>query len=249
MLRFLPARYTESRDWLETPRARLFLQYEQRLLRELLPRLTGYRCVQVGRWGIDRALLDHAGTLRQWRLAWSAGTDADALFDGQHLPLASGSVDALVLAHSLEQVAAPHALLRECARVLSARGQLIVLVFNPWSLWALWQGMPGRRAPRFTPCAAPPSAGRLFDWLRLLEFEPDLLWRYGLGFPLFGGRYAVGSGKRWLEPLACAAQAYAVLARRQVVSRNREHGRTARSRAAAPAALARTGTGGLPYRR
>ena len=148
MLRFLPARYTESRDWLETPRARLFLQYEQRLLRELLPRLTGYRCVQVGRWGIDRALLDHAGTLRQWRLAWSAGTDADALFDGQHLPLASGSVDALVLAHSLEQVAAPHALLRECARVVSARGQLIVLVFNPWSLWALWQGMPGRRAPR-----------------------------------------------------------------------------------------------------
>lgn len=248
MSRFVPARYTESRDWLDTSRARLLVQREQALLGHLLPRLTGYRFVQIGRWGIDRALLARAGTLCQWRLTWTPGADSDGLFDGRHLPFASGSIDALLLAHSLEQVAEPHALLRECARVLSARGQLIALVFNPLSLWALRQGLAMSRGPRFVPCAPPPRAARLCDWLRLLEFEPEQVWRYGLGFPLFGATHAEGEGGRWLRPVAWSAQAYALLARRQVAPRTRLGRRRPRGRVVAPAAVARSGARGLTCR-
>ncbi|MES1948525.1 methylase [Salinisphaera sp. C84B14] len=216
MFRFLPGKYTDSAEWLATPRARLFLQYERRVLTQLLPNLTGYRCVQIGRWGYGHATLAHAGTLCQWQLGFGVDTRADIAFDGRHLPLASASVDALVLAHALEQVAEPHALLRECARVLNARGQLIILAFNPLSLWALRQGFPTRRTPRFRPCSAPPSASRLYDWLRLLEFEPERLVRYGLGFPFFGGYHRVGEDRRSARSIAWCAQAYGLCARRQV---------------------------------
>ena len=210
-------RYTQSRDWLETPRARLFVQYEQRLLRSLLPRLTGYRCLQLGTWGHDPGLLEHTGTLCAWRIGLGPSVDAQACFDGRHLPLATGSVDALIVAHGLEQVAQPHRLLRECSRVLNERGQLIVLAFNPLSLWTWRQGLPLHRQPRFTVCSAPPSASRLCDWLRLLEFEPEQLWRYGLGFPLFGHALRVDNGGGWRRPLAWTAQAYALTARRYTV--------------------------------
>jgi len=219
LFRFLPGQYTDSADWLATPRARLFLQYERRVLAQLLPNLTGYRCVQIGSWGHERATLASAGTLCQWQLGFGSACRADVGFDGRHLPLASGSVDALVLAHALEQVAEPHVLLRECARVLNARGQLVILAFNPWSLWAMRQRLPARRAPRFQPCSAPPSASRLYDWLRLLEFEPERLVRYGLGFPFFGGYHRVGEDRRSARCIAWCAQSYALLACRQVAPR------------------------------
>lgn len=221
MFRILSGQYTESAEWLRTPKARLFLQYETRVLQQILPGLTGYRCVQVGAWGQDDSVLDKAGTLCQWRLGFGADSSVDMRFDGQHLPLATASVDAIVIAHGLERVAEPHALLRECARVLSARGQIVVLAFNPLSLWSLRQGLSSRRPGAFRACSAPPSASRLCDWLRLLEFEPEQVWRYGLGFPFFGGHYQVGQGRRWRGCAAWSAQAYAIVARRHVSPRTR----------------------------
>ena len=219
MFRFVPGKYTDCAEWLSSARARLFVQYERRVLDQLLPQLTGYRCVQIGQWGHDRSLLSSTSTLCQWQLGYGKTRSADVRFDGRHLPLATGSVDALILTHALEQVAEPHALLRECARVLNARGQVVILAFNPLSLWALRQGLPMRRTPAFRPCSAPPSASRLYDWLRLLEFEPERLIRYGLGFPFFGGYHRVGEDRRSARTIAWCAQAYGLLARRQVAPR------------------------------
>lgn len=225
--------------WRASPRARLFMQYEHRLLQQLLPRLTGYRCVQIDCLGLDRNVLDYSSTLCHWRMGAGEVPGVDVRFDGRHLPLASASVDALVLTHGLEAIGQPHALLRECARVLNERGQLIVLVFNPLSLWFLRQNLLPGRQPRFLPCGPPPSASRLCDWLRLLEFEPEQVWRYGLGFPLFGRLWRVGSDARWLRSVAWSAQAYALVARRQTASRTPLVGKPARRRARPAAALAR----------
>lgn len=244
----MPAKYSQSSEWLSSPRGRLFVQYECRLLRQLLPRLTGYRCVQIGSWGFDRCEIERAGTLCQWRLGVGEDHTADIVFDGRHLPLASGSVDALVIAHGLEQVAQPHALLRECARVLSDRGQIVVLAFNPLSLWALRQGLRTRRSARFRPCSVPPSAGRLVDWFHLLDFAPDQIWRYGLGFPFFGSAWYVGSGSRGFAAVAWCAQAYAMIARRQVAPRTPVARRLGQRRRAAEAGLARHSYRGVKYR-
>lgn len=88
------------------------------------------------------------------------------------LPFASHSTDLVVLPHVLEFHAEPHQLLREIERILIPEGQLIVLGFNPLSLW-------GVRRRWCRPCNSFPWNGnylsvlRLKDWLKLLGFEVD----------------------------------------------------------------------------
>ena len=90
--------------------------------------------------------------------------------DPMQLPLASQSVDLVVLPHALESTADPHLVLREAERVLIPEGQLVISGFNPLSLWRLRQlfARKGSGAPwdeRFI------GLLRLKDWLHLLGFE------------------------------------------------------------------------------
>jgi len=204
-------------EWLASPRAQLLLECEQKLLHEELARLTGFRLLQVGAWGFDADLLGQAGTLCQWRLTrWPQRPD-DIVFDGYNLPIASGSVDAVLLAHALDLADQPHRLLRECERILSDRGRLVVLGFNPLSLWALAQRVPGRGHGRFVRPARFYPAGRVCDWLRLLGFEQKRIVRYGVGFPFFGHAQDVCSGSRQVQLLAWLAQAWLIVARKRVM--------------------------------
>src|SRR5699024_4183589 len=106
-------------------------------------------------------------------------------------------VDALLLAHSLELSAEPHRLLRECERVLNDRGQLVLLGFDPWSMWALAQRLPGRGSARFVRDARFYGVHRVCDWLRLLGFEPERVIRYGVGFPFFRRTVSVPAVEGW----------------------------------------------------
>jgi len=103
--------------------------------------------------------------------------------------VASHSVDALLLPHTHERSSEPHQLLRECERVLTGGGRLIVMGFNPWSVLGL------RRL--LTRGGWPPqvhqlySERRLRDWLSLLNFDVTSVSRY---FPAFTD--ADGQGQR-----------------------------------------------------
>ncbi|MDH5445612.1 MAG: methyltransferase domain-containing protein, partial [Gammaproteobacteria bacterium] len=83
---------------------------------------------------------------------------------------ASDSVDVVVLNHALEFSHNPHQVLREVERVLVPEGHLVIMMFNPWSLWAVnrlllrWKNT----APW---CGKFISATRSKDWLALLGFE------------------------------------------------------------------------------
>lgn len=247
MFRFVADEAQAARAWLESPAARAWRAQEAALLADMLPGLTGYRCIQIGMPAMAFDVGECIGTLRLWRADTALGEAVDVCIDGQSLPWASGSIDALILVHGLELSAEPHALVRECARVLSARGQLVCLVFNPLSLWTQTQGL-RRAASRFRPRSMPPRAARLTDWLRLLEFETTACWRYGPGFPMFGRRWQACVDTRWMLPLAWSAAGYAIIARRRVLRRipppgrrllrrQREHG------------LAPSPAAGLPSRR
>jgi hypothetical protein len=125
-------------------------------------------------------------------------------------------VDAALLPHTLELAADPYAIVREADRVLVAEGQLIVLGFQPFSLWGVrgW----GTRS------GFPPgmrrllSARRVREWLVLLGYavvaarrylyrspwragpEPDAgnarLLRRGLLNPLPAGAWMLKARKR-----------------------------------------------------
>jgi ubiquinone/menaquinone biosynthesis C-methylase UbiE len=87
------------------------------------------------------------------RAAVALNLDFDAL------PFDSASLDLVVLPHTLELASDPHQTLREVERVLVPEGRVVIVGFNPASLWGLRQGLGrvrlglgiGRQRPLFLP--------------------------------------------------------------------------------------------------
>ncbi len=152
--------------WLQTPRGQAVCTAERECVANSTSRLFGRSLLQIGCW--SEGLLQ-AGP--QWRSGvLGPQGQVDVRCDLSQLPLAGRSVDAILLAHSLEAAPSAHQLLREVDRVLSPRGQLLILGFNPWSLWGLRQRLL-RRYPALPSGVVPLGHGRVQDWLRLLDYE------------------------------------------------------------------------------
>jgi SAM-dependent methyltransferase len=150
----------------------------------VLPSLYGTVALQLGRIGkldlLDaciaptRVMLDVDGvqarkrsnveqTLSAWRTRLVLG-ESDAL------PLGERSVDVALLPHTLDFCDDPHAVLREVNRVLRPEGHVVILGFNPMSLWGLRRLV--SRRPRPAPwCGQFFRLARVKDWLALLDFE------------------------------------------------------------------------------
>lgn len=94
--------------------------------------------------------------------------------DFAELPFASQSLDLVVLPHVLEFATEPHQVLREVERVLIPEGQVIVVGFNPASLWGARQIAGRLTGAHFLPLDGEfISLPRLKDWLKLLNMEVD----------------------------------------------------------------------------
>ncbi len=191
---------TES--WLDTPRGRLLLRHERAHLDQALQKLFGRTLLQVGNWA-PRLLQSVA----HWRNGvFGTEPGADVICDLGALPLAPNSVDAVLLAHSLESAASAHRLLREVDQILSQRGQLLILGFNPYSWWGLRQ----RLLPWYPALPARErllSRARIHDWLRLLDYEVVECDSFGPG---------MDRRLRLIQPLlAFFAPAYLIRARRR----------------------------------
>ena len=126
----------------------------------------GFRAVQVG--------LPEVDFLRQNRISYrftlALEPGAAVAADPLQLPLASQSVDLVVLPHVLEGHPNPHDVLREVERVLRPEGQVVISGFNTISLWRARQLFASRHD------GAPWDAKfigllRLREWLRVLGFE------------------------------------------------------------------------------
>ncbi len=209
--------------WLATPLGRRFIANEQRQVRRALDRMFGEQLLQIGLWGQSNTFLRHARTQHQsllmlqegrsgqgivrlhdeFRIAGSA--EPDLVGDPQELPVTSGSVDVVLLPHTLEATGTPHALLREVDRILRPDGHLLVLSFVPVGLWGLRfmlarNGYPPGRQRMI-------RERRLRDWLQLLSFEVGSPVRYCHTLPLERLR-RVGTypredfAQRWLPLLA-----------------------------------------------
>ncbi len=89
--------------------------------------------------------------------------------DSRQLPLASNTIDLLLMPHTLDFSEDPHQTLREAERVLVAEGHVVISGFNPLSLWGIKsmlcknKGFPWHA--NFLPLI------RIKDWLALLGFE------------------------------------------------------------------------------
>jgi SAM-dependent methyltransferase len=150
-------------QWFETPLGGYVLEREQAYFDHAVADIFGYNAMQLGLPEVDFL----RGSRIPFRCKVSGNAPAGLLADFRDLPLASGSVDLVLLPHVLEFDAHPHQILREVARVLMPEGHAVIACFNPWSLWGL-RGAFGGAYPwsgRFI------NLPRLKDWLALLGLE------------------------------------------------------------------------------
>ena len=118
--------------------------------------------------------------------------------DTAELPFAVASIDGVVLHHALDVAANRRGTLREAARVLKPGGRLVVVGFNPISLWLLSKPLPTFRDLR------PLSVPRLGEWLTVLGMTRDarpvyLNYRSVLPMAVATGRWRTASA--WLNQL------------------------------------------------
>ena len=167
-----PARARFS-GWLKGPTGSLLARYEREKIGKILSGLFGYHITQIGHY--EGGVLDSASRIRnktELHLVedGSRYCGCDVLASVTSLPFAVHSIDVVVIPHVLEFTPDPGALLKEIDRVLIEDGRLIVVGFNPWSLWGLRHLHPRWRN-------RPPWNGRFYStaklkrWLFMLDFE------------------------------------------------------------------------------
>jgi SAM-dependent methyltransferase len=207
-----------SRDaWFRTTLGAALLELEQGLLAEALGDVFGFELLQVGCWGAGADLCAGARTQHHRCVAPDASGSGAIRADFASLPVATASVEAVLLPHTLEYAPHPHELLREVERVLVGEGHVLVCGFNPLGPWGLRHLLSRGRFP--PPAQRLLSESRLRDWLRLLGLEVVNARRY-LFVPPWNQRLAMRGG-RWLERhgpvlLPPLAGAYLVKARKRV---------------------------------
>lgn len=205
-------------NWLATPLGRRCLNQEQRLVRRVLERVFGEEMLQLGGWGAPDSFLRHARTQRVAVLDEGATPgNSDIVSRLDRLAIASDSIDAIVLPHTLERTESPHAVLREAARVLRPDGCLIALGFRPTGLWGLRHLIARDGYPAGSRHLI--RVRRLQDWLELLSFDVDPPVAYCHTVPL--DRVSARAwprerwASRWLPPLAGG---YLTVARKRSVN-------------------------------
>lgn len=195
---------------------------EKKVLDGVLPDLFGYYLLQLG----ECSTPDLVGASRirnRVRLVGSAAAQpvADPVVRAspQALPIATDSIDVAVLSHVLELEESPHDALRELERVLVPEGHVVVVGFNPISLFGVWRLLARR--------ASGPAGVRLVgvaelkDRLALLGFDVVSV-RTSFFSPPFGNPGLL-ERMRWLERVGArwwsyAGAVYVVVARKRVAT-------------------------------
>jgi len=207
-------------NWFSSPLGKRVFAEEEEQMQEILPNMFGYHILQYG-YSAESDYLS-ASRIKDKTILFLDETEINkeinAIYaSAEDLPVATDSIDVIVLPHILEYSKDAHKLLREMDRILIGDGRVVIIGINPISLWGLWHlflcwwgEMPwsGRLI----------SISKIKDWLSLLDFEVEktkcfffsppirnekllkkLMPLERLGrfcWPIFGGLYVVVAKKR-----------------------------------------------------
>lgn len=176
-------RIISFQDWLETPPGRYLLDWENAQFKGAVADIFGFHALQLGRpevQALDANRMQHRWLARSNQALPQTTLNVrpiDLVTEFSALPFPAASLDLVVLPHTLEIHANPHAILREVARVLVPEGKVVISGLNPVSLWGLQRRREGLSRKlgwgKSSMPALEESIGywRLRDWLHLLDFE------------------------------------------------------------------------------
>lgn len=188
-------RWMSLQRWYRQPLGRFVSEAEAASVAEILTTLFGYHFLVLGS-PMARDLIADTRIVHRCSVDFDyPPTDSGVgmLAHPACLPIASDSVDAILLPHTLEFVAEPEQVLEEVERVLIPQGCAIILGFNPYSSWGLSYCLRSKGA------SAPWGA-------RLLSVSQLRSSMASLGLEMAAVRYAVYRpcmmNPRWLESFA-----------------------------------------------
>ncbi len=186
-------------DWHDSALGSRLAIEEKSLLDEILPNLFGYHLCQMGVVG-DSPLYDASRIAHCFVMDISLLPEQVAQVQASPLmlPIATDSVDVVILPHVLEFCEQPHEVLREVERVLIAEGHLVLTAINPVSLWMVWKLLFGWRR-KLPWCGRFYTAQRVKDWLALLGFDIKIVHYYFYRPPF--SRNGLLKRTRFLEPI------------------------------------------------
>jgi SAM-dependent methyltransferase len=197
-------------EWYNVATAGQILQtLEASYLQSALKLTYNQRTLQVGRLGSETLYID-SDFMGDFILldvdSIHAATPARRISaTADELPIASESVDTLILPHIIEFAIHRHQILREVERVLKPEGRLFILGLNPWSPHRIIQHLP--RNPHFWRTNFV-SRQRLLDWLSLLKFDAELSAFFSVSSSRISGKPTTA----WAQARAELSYAYALKA-------------------------------------
>ncbi|MFA6051945.1 MAG: methyltransferase domain-containing protein [Methylobacter sp.] len=159
--------------WYQTPRGKLLQQLEAEYIQRSITVSCQQTILQIGGLDWENEFID-CSLYKNFTVLDAKGLGCDNArkirAKSYSLPLQSNSIDMIIVPHLLEFDAKRFQTIREVERVLKPEGILIVLNFNPWSLWVRYQYLWDKKMAdswggHFI------SRSRILDWLKVLNFE------------------------------------------------------------------------------
>ncbi len=162
--------------WYQTPRGKLLKDLEAEYLKKSITVSCKQNILQIGGLGWESEFID-CSLYKSYTVLDAKGLGCDKAQKIQSkaycLPLRTDSMDMIIVPHLLEFDTHRFQTMREIERVLKPEGLLVILNFNPWSLWVRYQFLWDKKMAdswggHFI------SRARVLDWLKLLNFEVSM---------------------------------------------------------------------------
>ena len=185
---------TALASWYASGLGTRLIASETRSIAPLLEKLFGYHLLFIGACKdagmIESSPITHKIVLGNRSDAGDVGNNVGLFSDPRALALQNESIDVVVLQHALEFTASSRAVLREAVRVLRPGGHIVLITFQPLSLWGLKRLLYSAIPLRGAESRQPPWEGRfrhpsrLIDWLGVLDVQELISFSAMHEFPL-----------------------------------------------------------------
>ena len=205
------------RQWFDTELGLHVLDTEAALLDQLLPAMFGYHLAQFSVQ--ERPLFSSSNIRNKFCFSLDSSSQNKVIASPVNLPLSDDSIDVMLIHHLLDFSDSIQEILREVSRVVMPMGHVVLMGFNPISMWGFWKAIARHsgHAPwngRFS------RPGLLMDYLNLLDFKIDRAQYaiYGPPVARWSRRvndYSMGVSRRLNLPIGSV---YLIVAQKHVAS-------------------------------
>ena len=185
---------------------------EQQAFSDLSAACFGDYFLQLGIWGQSSTFFKKTPIKNCFLIATHSFGEIDLVTDFSHLPLQEKTVDVVFLPHTLEQCNNQREVLSRSTNAINESGALIVLGFNPISLWGLRHWFSGKNfLPGIHRLISPNQYTR---WLVDFGFRVEKIHYFHAIIPQ-RKEHELPLKNKMFNPFLCAC--YMIVARKEVI--------------------------------